>query len=111
MPRWRARSSSVLRLPRMTSAPSRGCAASITQRSGPMPAGSPAVRATRGSAFFVAVLDERAIARLAQPVLVRLVGLARANRLACGGLLPLLGHFVPAAPEPLHQVPPDGRPA
>src|SRR4051812_47656127 len=74
-----------------------------------MPAGSPAVSATLRSAFFVAVLDERAVARLAQPVLVGLVGLARADRLARRGLLAVFRELVGAALHHLHQVPAERR--
>src|SRR5690348_11495856 len=103
MPRARARAASTSRSPRITSRPGNSRRAAHAHRSGPMPAGSPAVRATRvsdrgtavalprASALVVAVLDERAVALLAQPVLVRLVRLACADGLARGRLAPLLG--------------------
>src|SRR5687768_2751685 len=71
-----------------------------------MPAGSPAVRATSGrSALVVAILDERAVAHLAQPVLVGLVGLARADRLARGDLLAVGGKLLGAALHYLDEMP------
>src|SRR5690349_10662769 len=99
MPRRRARWRMASALPTSTSGPGKRSAASSAQRSGPMPAGSPAVRAILASAFFVTVLDERAIARLPQPVLVRLVRLACADGLARRGLLAILRELVGAALE------------
>src|SRR5512135_3556889 len=94
----------------------------VAHRSGPIPAGSPAVSATSGagsdtaegdraarSAFVVAVLDEGAVALLAQPVLVGLVGLACADRLAGGGLLALLRGRLGAALDHLREVPSERR--
>src|SRR6185503_14942253 len=107
------------RSPAMTRRPGKGSRASIAQRSGPMPAGSPAVSTTSGgeapmdgaaaSALFESVFDERAVAGLAQPVLEGLVGLAGADRLPCGELLAVLGELVRAARDDLHQVPPEWR--
>src|SRR3954471_2506174 len=109
MPRARARSAITPASPTITMRPGSVSRARSAQRSGPMPAGSPAVRAASGrSAFVVAVLDEGTVARLAQPVLVGLVRLALADRLACRDLLALLGHFVGAPLEHLHQVPSEG---
>src|SRR3954464_814740 len=96
-PRSRARSRRTSRLPTITRGPGKRWPASSAQRSGPIPAGSPAVSATLRSAVFVAVLDEGAVAGLAQPVLVRLVRLALPNRLARGGLLAVFRQLVGTA--------------
>src|SRR5689334_7171045 len=110
MPRARARAAITSRSPRIARRPANFSRAMSAHRSGPMPAGSPAVSATRGeSALVVAVLDEGAVARLAQPVLVRLVGLARADRGARGGALALLGELLGAPAEHLHEVPSERR--
>src|SRR4051812_2278601 len=106
----RARSAITARSPTITRRAGNESRASSAQRSGPMPAGSPAVSATTASlALVVAVLDEGAVARLPQPVLVRLVGLARADRLARGGLLAVVGQLVGAPLEHLDQVPAERR--
>src|SRR6478735_21807 len=109
MPRRAARAAITCASPTITTRPGNRSRASNAQRSGPMPAGSPAVSATSGSALVVAVLDEGTVAHLAQPVLVRLVSLALADRLAHGHLLALLGELVRTALEYLHQVPAEGR--
>src|SRR5688572_11734613 len=103
--------------PAMTRRPGKRSPASIAQRSGPTPAGSPAVSTTSGeeapidgaarSAFFETVLDERPVARLAQPILEGFVGLARPDRLAGGELLAVFRELVGAARNHLHQVPPE----
>src|SRR3954470_19271778 len=111
IPRPRARSRSTPGSPRMTMRPGCASAAARTHRSGPMPAGSPAVNAMRGAPAAMraalllveAVLDEGAIARLAQPVLVRLVGLAGADRQACRVLLAVAGELVGAPLEHLDE--------
>src|SRR5258708_37857454 len=90
----RARSAITVRSPTTTSRPGNRSRASSAHKSGPMPAGSPAVSATTASlAPVVAVLDERAVARPSPPVLERLVGLAVADGLARGGLLAGLGEL------------------
>src|SRR4051812_35085353 len=67
--------------------------ATRAQSSGPMPAGSPDVRATTGLALVKPQLDVRLVAQLAQPLLIGLVGLAlpqglpRELALALGRLL------------------------
>src|SRR5258708_17179927 len=102
----RARSAITVRSPTTTSRPGNCSRASSAHKSGPMPAGSPAVSATTASlALVVAVLDERAVARLSQPVLERLVGLALADGLARGGLLAVLGQLVGAPLEHPHEMP------
>src|SRR5258708_6371545 len=106
----RARSAITERSPRITSLPGKASRAISAQRSGPMPAGSPAVSATSGAlALVVAVLDEGPVARLAQPVLVGLVGLARANRLLRRDSLAVVGELLRAALDHLHEVPSEGR--
>src|SRR5258706_2059939 len=106
----RARCAITSRSPMITRRPGNFSRARSAHRSGPMPAGSPAVSATTASlALVVAVLDEGAVARLAQPILVRLVGLALADRVARGRLLALLGQLVGAALEDLHEVPSERR--
>src|SRR5688572_3342960 len=119
MPRALARSAITSRSPRITRLPGKGSAARSAQRSGPMPAGSPAVRAIRGartgraarrkSALLEPVLDECPVAHLAQPILVGLVGLACADRLACHELLAILRKLVGASLEHLHEVPAERR--
>src|SRR5438552_2976229 len=65
----RARSAITSRSPTRTSRPGNRSRASSAHKSGPMPAGSPAVRATTASlALVVAVLDERAVALAKQDV-------------------------------------------
>src|SRR5205814_4713599 len=59
-------------------------------------------------AFFYAVVDVGAIARLAQPVLVGLVRLALANRLARGEPLAVFRKLIGATPQHLHEVPAEG---
>src|SRR5438105_8576344 len=108
MPRESARSATTRGSHTKTTRPAKRSRASSAHRSGPMPAGSPAVSAIR-LAFVVPVLDERAVARLAQPVLVGLVGLARANRLARVGALALLGKLVGAPLDRLQEVPAERR--
>src|SRR3954469_23021806 len=95
--------------PTITTRPGKRSRASSAQRSGPIPAGSPAVSATSGSALVVAVLDEGTVAHLAQPILVGLVGLALADRLADRDLLAVFRELVGPALEHLHQVPAEGR--
>src|SRR5258706_3206283 len=108
--RMRARCAMTSRSPMITRRPGNFSRARSAHRSGPMPAGSPALRATTASlALVVAVLDEGAVARLAQPVLVRLVGLALADRVARGRLLALLGELVGATLEHLHEMPAERR--
>src|SRR5205085_11246662 len=93
-----------------TRRPGKRSRARSAHRSGPMPAGSPAVSATTASlALVVAVLDERAVARLPQPVLERLVGLALADGVARRLLLAIVGELVGTPLEHLHQVPPERR--
>src|SRR5687768_12995035 len=119
MPRARARSEITRASPTITIHPGKRSRARMAQRSGPMPAGSPAVNATTvcvapeaiegaALALVVAVLDERAVAHLAQPVLVGLVGLARADRLARGDLLAVGGELLGAALHDLDQMPAEG---
>src|SRR5258708_27838195 len=110
IPGMRAGSAITSGSPTMTTRRGKASRARSAHRSGPMPAGSPAVSATSGVlALVVAVLDEGAVARLAQPVLVRLVGLARADRLARRELLPVARQLVRTALGHLHQVPAEGR--
>src|ERR1043166_5579565 len=110
MPRRRARSAMTRASPTRTTRPGSASRASSAQRSGPMPAGSPAVSATRlALALVVAVLDEGTVALLAQPVLVGLVGLALADRLARSDLLALVRELVGAAFDHLHEVPAERR--
>src|SRR3954463_12382162 len=105
-PRAWARRAMTAALPIRTTRPGRVLRSSNAQRSGPMPAGSPAVSATSGaSALVVAVLDEGKVAHLAKPILVGLVGLALADGLAGGDLLAILRQLVGAALQHLHQVP------
>src|SRR5882724_11804473 len=73
------------------------CDATRTHSSGPMPAGSPDVKATRGLALVKAQLDVGRIAQLPQPFGVGLVGLAVAQRLARLDA-PALGRDVARAP-------------
>src|SRR5437868_1894780 len=94
--------------PAMTMRPAKRSRASSAHRSGPMPAGSPAVRTTSLS-LVVAVLDEGAVTGLAQPVLEGFVGLARADGLARRHLLAIFGELVRASLDDLHQVPSEGR--
>src|SRR5437868_4227183 len=93
--------------PAMTMRPAKRSRASSAHRSGPMPAGSPAVRTT-SLALVVAVLDEGAVTGLPQPVLEGFIGLARANGGARGDLLAVLGQLVRASLDDLHQVPSKG---
>src|SRR4051812_15928110 len=110
MPRARARSAITPASPTITTRPGSVSRASSAHRSGPMPAGSPAVSAASGrSAFVVAVLNEGTVARLAQPVLVGLVGLALADRLARRDFLALVGYLVGAPLEHLYEVPSERR--
>src|SRR5437868_973749 len=80
------------------------CFASMTQSSGPMPAGSPEVTAMRMLLLLEPQLDVGFVAQLPQPLLVGLVGLALAQRLP--GLLPhpLRRHFGGAPLEHLDEV-------
>src|SRR4051812_9616378 len=83
--------------------------ASRTQSSGPIPAGSPDVNAMRVLALVKPQLDVGRIAQLAQPVGVRLVGLAVAQCLARLDAL-ALGRDVARAPlEHLDDVITEGR--
>src|ERR1044072_2204915 len=80
------------------------CAARRTHSSGPIPAGSPDVRAILGLALVKPQLDVGRIAQLAHPLLVGLVGLAVVQRLTRLHALPL-GRDVARAPlEALDQV-------
>src|SRR5688572_29670122 len=104
--------------------------ASIAQRSGPIPAGSPAVTAMVGasrvppekrvlsvappernaparSTVVESHLDVRAIPQLAHPFLVRLVGLARSQRLAGGHPAPFFRYVLCAAFEHLYEMQPE----
>src|SRR5688572_2505598 len=75
-----------------------------TQSSGPMPAGSPEVRATTGLALVKPQVDVGLVAQLPQPFLEGLVRLALAQRLARLQPAPL-GRDVARAPlEHLDQV-------
>src|SRR5580704_9632235 len=83
--------------------------ASATQASGPIPAGSPEVTTMRGTYTACARLhldvDERLVAKPAEPKLGLFVGLALANR--GKGLLPahIVGAVIGAGREHLHDVP------
>src|SRR5919197_6394135 len=92
-----------------TSSAPRDSRATRTQSSGPTPAGSPEVSAMRGLAFVKPQLDVGLVAQLSQPFLVRLVGLALAQRLARLQAL-ALGREIARAPlEHLDQVIAEGR--
>src|SRR5258706_15895237 len=80
-----------------------------THSSGPMPAGSPEVSAMRGLALVKPQLDVRLIAQLAQPLLVGLVGLAIAQRVARLRAPPFRGDVARAALEHLNEVVAEGR--
>src|SRR5258706_9209550 len=106
----RARSAMTSGSPRITRRPGNFSRARSAQRSGPIPAGSPAVSATRGGlALVVAVVDVGTVARLAQPVLVRLVGLARADRLPRRDPPAVVRQLVGAPAQHLHEVPSERR--
>src|SRR5688572_11598103 len=84
----RARSASRSKLPRMTMGQGSASWARARQRSGPMPAGSPAVTAMvivggapASPGRSELVLDVRLVAQAAQPQLGFLVGLGLAQRL------------------------------
>src|SRR5687768_3674253 len=105
--------------------------ASATQRSGPMPAGSPLVTASRCSSrvrgtpvawacscFIRAVsrsalvgtqFNVGAIAKLSHPLLIRFIRFPRTQRLACGKSLAFLGHILVASLQHLDQVPAERR--
>src|SRR5439155_738054 len=80
-----------------------------TQSSGPTPAGSPEVSAMSGLAFVKPQLDVGLVAQLPQPFLVRLVGLALAQRLPGLQALALGGKIARAPLEHLDQVIAEGR--
>src|SRR5436190_7757073 len=80
------------------------CDARRAQSSGPMPAGSPEVSAMRSLALVKAQLDVGRIAQLAQPLLIGLVGLAVAQRVARLHALSLRGDVARAALERLDEV-------
>src|SRR5690606_21788536 len=103
---------------------SRSCAASIRQRSGPMPAGSPDVNAIDGERALTIEMgpsvrrrassgrrashpdvDERLIAQTLQPDLAFLLGLVLADLPNALLLLQLVGHVVRPPVEHLHEVP------
>src|SRR5512137_2143624 len=101
MPSAAARASSIGRSPMTTMSAGSSRPAIARQMSGPMPAGSPEVTATTARAGITAprapaaprsplldpVLDVGAVAQLAQPLFVRLVGAAVAEHLARLGTL------------------------
>src|SRR5207248_11207499 len=104
----------MARSPMTTSSADAGCWASRTHSSGPMPAGSPEVRAMTGVPllflfFLKPQLDIGRIAQLAQPFLVGLVGLALAQRLARLHAAALGTEIARAALENLDQVVAEGR--
>src|SRR5687768_11600292 len=112
--RRRARSFGSSRSATTTMRAGRRLRASCTHSSGPMPAGSPAVTAISGvlsveclmlSALVEAVFDESQIAPLAHPLLVGLVGLARAQGAARLQPQSLLRHVLVAPFQHLDQVP------
>src|SRR6185295_9541364 len=74
------------------------------QISGPMPAGSPEVSATRGLLLLKPQLDVRLVAELSQPFRIRLLGLAVANRLSRLQALALNGCVARAPLEHLDEV-------
>src|SRR5690242_4023747 len=79
------------------------------QISGPMPAGSPEVRAMRGLFLVKRQLDVGRVAKLAQPFLVRLLRLALAQRLARLQAAALRRRFAGAPLDHLDQVVAEGR--
>src|SRR5471032_2026644 len=111
LPACKARACNIARSPTITKRAWKSCAASLTQSSGPMPAGSPLVTAMVGSMalqefefrlpVFQVVFDISLVALLAQPFLICLVrftraqGLARLLALAVGrfAFFPALQHF------------------
>src|SRR5438309_1934033 len=97
------------RSPMTTSCAPRASRATRTQSSGPTPAGSPEVSAMSGLAFVKPQLDVGLVAQLPQPFLVRLVGLALAQRLPGLQALALGGEIARAPLEHLDQVVAEGR--
>src|SRR6185312_9660265 len=106
-----ARWANISRSPRQTRSQSSGRLATLKQTSGPMPAGSPEVSAMRGNTagpatgsaghdFHVGV-----IAKMLQPQLRVLIGLARPNGLHRVQPLDLLCLVMIAPPEELRDVP------
>src|SRR5512141_1569923 len=119
MPSWAARARKAGISPRTDSRQGSACCDRATHRSGPIPAGSPAVTARRGK--FTASLtpgvpgsvdradfDIGRIADLAHPVLEGFVGLAFADGLARQQLLAFLRDVLGAARQHLDQVPAEG---
>src|SRR5437764_4655533 len=97
------------RSPITTSSAPHGSRATRTHTSGPMPAGSPEVRAMRGLAFVKAQFDVGLVAELPQPLLVGLVRFALAQGLARLQALPLGRHVARAPLEHLDEVVAEGR--
>src|SRR3970282_2169604 len=87
----------------------RESAQSFRHSSGPMPAGSPEVRAMSGLAFLKPQLDVDLVAQLAQPFLVGLLGLPLAQRHARLQAPALRAHVGRAALEHLDEVVAEGR--
>ena len=57
------------------------------------------------SLFFQPIFDECAVTCLAQPILIRLIGLALADDVARGGAFAFFGNAFGAALDDLHQMP------
>src|SRR3569832_229245 len=115
MPSRAARSRSTSTSPRTDSRHGRGCCDRAMHRSGPIPAGSPAVRARWGKSTASsrnpgrsvdrADFDIGRVADLAHPVLEGLIALAFADGLARQQLLAFLRDVLIASLKDLDQVP------
>src|SRR5690349_24012504 len=116
IPSCAARSIRSLSSATHTRSKSAGCACRrapiITHRSGPMPAGSPAVSTSRGRARMRRSdvgIDEGLVAQPAQPQLGFLVGLAFAQLPESALAQRFLGGIELAASQQLHDVPAELR--
>src|SRR5574340_23538 len=114
MPSWLARARSTSASPSTDSRHGNDCLDSAMQRSGPTPAGSPAVSAMTGNSGGMLESVDRAqfdvglIANLPYPVLERLFSLAFADRLARQQALAFLRHVLVAAFQHLNQMQAEG---
>src|SRR5574340_305736 len=118
VPSRAARARSTPTSPRIDSRHGRACCDRAMHRSGPIPAGSPAVRTRWGKSTVSPDpacsvegpdFDIGRIADLAHPVLEGLVALALANGLTRQQFLAFLRDVLAAAPQHLDQVPAERR--